>query len=213
MIRGGAVWLWCLTAFASGCGRESVESRPSDSQALPAQGVPSCGLPAEFSRPDLTVTATLVDPTACESGTATLRAEWSDGRTQTIDLRGFGFPSDFWPVDLGEDGVTDLVVGHQDLAGGPPRIRAFREQSGGLREVFIPELTAELLPGYVGGGNFHVRAGALFFNWTASAETPGVRPEARALRLNPATDRWEEIDVRRFETDAPRPSEGRGRPE
>ncbi len=201
-----AALITLLLVLATGCGDEE----PEEPAPMPAEEpvelatVPQCGTPAEFVGEGLSVWATLEDPTACEDGDVSIRATWEDGRTQTIEVAGFGFPTDFWPVDLEEDGVLELVVGHQDLTGAPPRVRAYRDQSGGLEEIPLPPIPAEALDGYSGGGNFHTRGGDLFFNWRGPRPADGSRAEQLTMRWNRERDAWTRIDLSRFETDRAR---------
>lgn len=187
-----------LLGMLAACGRgDDAEPGPPTTDAM-VESVPGCARQIETRGAQLAVQAELRDVEGCEDGTLVVTVRWADGRTQALTLEGMGFPSDLQVIDLHEDGSEDLLIGHQDLSGEPPRVRAFESVSGGQLRDFELEPPIDIdLPGYAGGGHFHTRGGRLFFSHPAPS---GERTIAYNERLRV----WEEIDLSRFETDRPR---------
>ncbi|MEZ4416293.1 MAG: hypothetical protein R3E10_11160 [Gemmatimonadota bacterium] len=160
--------------------------------------VPNCQRRVEAKGSSLEIIAVLEDDEACEDGTLTLRVQWTAGRRETLEVEGMGYPSDLWVVDLSENGSEDIVVGHEDGSGSPPRIRAFESTGTALRKFRLSELGREDLFDYAGGGNFYTRGGRLFFAY------PLQGGGSRTLIYAERGGTWSEIDPLTFETDRPR---------
>jgi hypothetical protein len=127
-------------------------------------------------------------------GSYRVKFSFEDGTFQSFERLRNGTISDVWLVDLGRDGVMELLVWTTSAGSGSyGKIDLLRQRGTEFEIQEVAELDAEQRSGYMGHDRFEVIGGELFRSFRAYREldvqtqpTGGVR----RFRYLPSQNRW-----------------------
>lgn len=127
-------------------------------------------------------------------GSYRVKFSFEDGTFQSFERLRNGTISDVWLVDLGRDGVMELLVWTTSAGSGSyGKIDLLRQRGTEFEIQEVAELDAEQRSGYMGHDRFEVRSGELSRSFRAHRETDvQARPTGgvRGFRYILSENRW-----------------------